>query len=133
MKKIFSAVCQVIKNLGASRSAVRVASAFQVATEITSNTDTEIASNPDIELVPGVAFSEEALLLNPYENFEGELERDEFGNIHVGECLVGYKFGQHFVGKTVQLHKIVENHNPLCPQYPYFACRMEVKYAAFCA
>ena len=62
-----------------------------------------------------------------YENYVGVIHRDKKGNLHVGKCLVGYKYCQNLVGKTVKLFLVTQNDNKLCnKRYPLYAHRVAV-------
>ena len=62
-----------------------------------------------------------------YENYVGVIHRDKKGNLHVDKCLVGYKYCQNLVGKTVRLFLVTQNDNKLCnKRYPLYAHRVAV-------
>ena len=62
-----------------------------------------------------------------YENYVGVIQRDKRGNLHVDNCLVGYKYCQNLVGKTVRLFLVTGNDNKLCnKRYPIYAQRVAV-------
>lgn len=57
----------------------------------------------------------------------GILERDSGRNVHVGDCMVGYKYCHNLVGKRVMLRGIQENdHRSTKHIYPFFANHVQV-------
>lgn len=60
-----------------------------------------------------------------YEGFEGLLERDEDGNIHLGDCMVSFNFAKNLVGKKVMISSITVN-TKLRANYPFFAKHIEL-------
>lgn len=62
-----------------------------------------------------------------YEGLVGVVECDEYGNLHVEDCQVGYKYCQDMIGKTVRLSLVTGNINKLSSaRYPMFAKRVAV-------
>ena len=56
------------------------------------------------------------------ENYVGIVERDKYGNLHCGNCLVSYRFCRNMVGKKVRISLISLNTNNITRNlYPTFA------------
>lgn len=64
--------------------------------------------------------------LSSFEKTTGWVERDEDHNLHCGDCLISYNFGQNLVGKKVKLSGITLNTNGRAAGYPVYANHVEV-------
>lgn len=56
-----------------------------------------------------------------YENKNFEIEQDDKGNYHCGQCRLSYKVADKFMGQIVTLYDVTRNDSQSKDTYPYFA------------
>lgn len=56
-----------------------------------------------------------------YENKNFEVEQDDKGNYHCGQCRLSFKVADKFKGQTVTLYDVTRNDSQSKDTYPYFA------------
>ena len=56
-----------------------------------------------------------------YENKSLEVEQDDKGNYHCGQCRLSYKVADKFKGQIVTLYDVTRNDSQSKDTYPYFA------------
>lgn len=66
--------------------------------------------------------------IDEYEDYEGEVEEDEFGNFHCGKCLMPYNYStrNNLKGKKVRISIVAPNRKNSHDTYHAFAKHVDI-------